>query len=182
MRFLLILAGALSLTVHPAVLAHAYNYRQDIKVDIVTDDGRILPVHRRHNAGSKGIRAYLEAGYGENYSIRIHNRTGDRIGLVIAVDGRNIISGRKSFLKASEQMYILEPYERASYDGWRTSKKNVHRFYFTDAGDSYAGAWEDYTAMGVIAVAVFPERQYVRTLPLREGKSGGKRDRGFTEK
>jgi len=32
--------------------------------------------------------------------------------------------------------------------------------------------------MGVIAVAVFPEKQYVRPLPLREGKSGGKRERG----
>jgi hypothetical protein len=38
-------------------------------------------------------------GKGENYSIVIRNNTPERIGVVIAVDGRNIITGEKSFLK-----------------------------------------------------------------------------------
>jgi len=56
-------------------------------------------------------------------------------------------------------MYILEPYEQGEFKGWRTSLENVHRFYFTDAADSYAAAFLDHSAMGVIAVAVYPERQ-----------------------
>ncbi|MCI5157536.1 MAG: hypothetical protein D3906_03685, partial [Candidatus Electrothrix sp. AUS1_2] len=71
---------------------------------------------------------------------------------------RNIISGKKSYLRNNEKMYILEPYGVAVYRGWRTGQDAVHRFYFTEAGDSYAGAWGDKSAMGVIAVAAFAER------------------------
>jgi hypothetical protein len=115
------------------------------------------------------LRAYLEAERGRNYGIRVHNHTGGRIGLVIAVDGRNIISGRKSHLSTKEPMYVLGPYEQATYDGWRTSNTNVHRFIFTDAANSYADAWGDRSAMGVIAVTAF--REVPRVQPQR--RSGG---------
>ncbi len=104
-------------------------------------------------------RAYVEAVKGERYSLRIRNNTGRRVGLVVAVDGRNIISGRKSYLENSERMYILDPHAEATCEGWRTGDNRVNRFYFTDAGDSYAGAWGDFSAMGVVAVAVYPERR-----------------------
>ncbi len=113
----------------------------------------------RHK-GPKVHRAYLEATKGEDYAIRVRNRTDQRIGLVIAVDGRNIISGDKSYLAPKERMYILGPYQQAVYKGWRTSKNQVNRFYFTDAADSYADAWGDHSAMGVIAVAAFREQHY----------------------
>jgi hypothetical protein len=83
--------------------------------------------------------------------------TGGRVGVVIAVDGRNIISGKKSYLRRNERMYIVSPFQTASYGGWRTGKDVVNRFYFTEADDSYAHAWRDDTAMGVIAVAVYRE-------------------------
>jgi hypothetical protein len=74
------------------------------------------------------------------------------------VDGRNIISGRKSHLQSHERMYILGPYESAVYEGWRTGRNRVNRFFFTGMDNSYAAAWGDYTAMGVIAVAVYEGR------------------------
>lgn len=129
----------------------------DIDVRIINDYGdtfREYPVsQKRHN-----YRAYLEAKKGSNYAIEVRNRSDYRIGLVIAVDGRNIISGKRSNLKQNERMYILEPYQRAVYQGWRTGKNRVNQFYFTDAGDSYSAAWGDYSAMGVIAVAAFREK------------------------
>lgn len=171
MRVLLILASVLSLVIHETVPAHVIHHTNDIQVDIVTDTGRVLPVYRQSSSEINTFRAYLEAVYGKNYGINIHNRTGNRIGLVIAVDGRNIISGQKSQLKASEQMYILGPHEYGNFEGWRTSTRKIHRFYFTDEGDSYAGAWDDYTAMGVIAVAVFPEKKYDRPLHYDQSES-----------
>jgi hypothetical protein len=78
---------------------------------------------------------------------------------VVAVDGRNIISGAKSWLRNDERMYILEPYGRGEFKGWRTSVDSINRFYFTDAADSYAAAFHDESAMGVIAMAVYPEVQ-----------------------
>jgi len=90
------------------------------------------------------------------------------VGLVIAVDGRNIISGGKSWLKNNERMYILEPYGSGEFSGWRTSRDNVNRFYFTDVPDSYAAAFGDESAMGVIAVAAYPEQQRYEPPPMAQ--------------
>ena len=107
-------------------------------------------------------KAYLEAAKGLNYSGQIRNRSNERIGVVFAVDVRNVISGDRSNLSPNERMYVLGPYQQESYEGWRTGKNRVNRFYFTDEGDSYAGAWDDYSAMGVIAVAAFRENAPVQ--------------------
>jgi hypothetical protein len=117
---------------------------------------------------------YAEAVKGDHYSIVVRNLLNRRVGLVIAVDGRNIISGKKSWLRNDERMYILEPYGQGEFRGWRTSLDSVNRFYFTDAADSYAAAFRDESAMGVIAVAVYPEmprRQESSDLSQLPGKS-----------
>ncbi|MDX1607184.1 MAG: hypothetical protein R3202_13415, partial [Candidatus Competibacterales bacterium] len=135
--------------------------RDALEVTLIADRGGALreyPVERRRDL----YRAYVEARPGAEYGIRVRNRTNDRIGVVIAVDGRNIISGRRSDLRPDERMYVLGPYESQVYRGWRTGRDRVNRFYFTDAGDSYAAAWGDYSAMGVVAVAVYRERPRYR--------------------
>lgn len=106
-----------------------------------------------------GPRAYAEAERGAAYRIVVHNNLGCRVGLVIAVDGRNIVSGAKSWLKPAERMYILDPFETREYAGWRTAQDKENRFYFTNVEDSYAGAFQDTSAMGVVAMAVYPERR-----------------------
>lgn len=103
-------------------------------------------------------RAFIQANPNERYRLRVTNNSDQRVGLVIAVDGRNIISGKKSYLSNNERMYILNPHDSADYDGWRSSTSRTNRFYFTHAADSYAAAWGDTSAMGVIAMAVYPER------------------------
>jgi hypothetical protein len=114
-------------------------------------------------------RAYIQATPNERYRLRVSNTSDQRVGLVIAVDGRNIISGQKSDLKNTERMYILNPHESADYEGWRSGKNQTNRFYFTNTADSYAAAWGDTSAMGVIAMAVYPERYQV--MPMREERS-----------
>lgn len=129
-----------------------------VEVRIVSDDGRLLPVYPVKMSGSVR-KVYAEAVKGDHYRIEVTNRLNRRVGLVIAVDGRNIISGTKSWLKHTERMYILEPYGSGSFAGWRTAQDRINRFYFTDAPDSYAAAFGDESAMGVIAVAVYPEKR-----------------------
>lgn len=128
-----------------------------IRVNIVADDGYRFPIYQ---ADAKGVtnRYYLQAEKNTRYGIQVKNQTDSRVGLVIAVDGRNIITGDRSDLRPTEKMYVLEPYASATYDGWRTAKNAVNRFYFTDAGNSYAEAFNDSSAMGVIAIAVFEEK------------------------
>jgi len=129
-----------------------------VAVEIVADDGRVFARYDLADRSRHGeLRAYLEAEQGRNYGIRVHNRSGARIGLVIAVDGRNILSGAQSHLQSNEPMYVLGPYEQVTYRGWRTTRTQVHRFFFTEAASSYAHAWGDRSAMGVIAVAAFRE-------------------------
>lgn len=151
-----------------------------VDVDIISDQGQTFPLYSitPHNVRTNTFRAYVEAVRGRHYAIRVRNNTGHRLGLVIAVDGRNIISGSRSALRRDERMYILNPHAGGTFDGWRTAPDQVNRFYFTDAGDSYAGAWDDHSAMGVIAVAVFFEKvyHYPYVPPAMPEEKAGQRD------
>ncbi len=134
-----------------------YQY-SPIQIDIVDDTGRILNQYDVHSGKAKIHRAYLEAIKNKRYQLRIRNNSHHRVGLVIAVDGRNILTGGKSYLGRNERMYVLNPHETSYYKGWRTARNQVNRFYFTSANNSYSNAWGDRSAMGVIAVAVFNEK------------------------
>jgi hypothetical protein len=118
---------------------------------------------------------YVEAVKGDHYSILVRNLLNRRVGVVVAVDGRNIISGKKSWLRNDERMYILEPYEQGDFKGWRTGLDSINRFYFTDVADSYAAAFHDESAMGVIAVAVYPEVQRQEPVGLLRSSDGAAR-------
>ena len=127
-----------------------------VVVEIVGSDGRTfreIPV----NARDGSLRSYLQAEKGAHYEVRVRNTGGERLGLVIAVDGRNIINGSKSGLGRDEPMYVLDAWDTQSYAGWRANLDAVNEFYFTDWRDSYAEAFGDRSARGVIAVAVYRE-------------------------
>lgn len=151
-----------------------------IEVRIVTDDGRTLPTYPV-KTGQALKKVYAEAVKGDHYRIEVKNRLNRRVGLVIAVDGRNIISGDKSWLRSSERMYILDAYESGSFSGWRTGQERINRFYFTDVPDSYAAAFGDDSAMGVITVAAYPEKRVIEPPPIsmlqeppsNQGRYGG---------
>ena len=155
-RFLIMFLGILVLGGTGAALGATVG--DCVQVEIRGSDGRGLPLYPA-SAGPNQKKVYAEAVKGSEYVIWIRNLLPRRVGVVVAVDGRNIISGKKSWLKNQERMYILGPHESCEYRGWRTGSDRVNRFYFTDAGDSYAAAFGDISAMGVIAVAAYPELQ-----------------------
>lgn len=157
--------------------APAFSYgRGAVDVEIISDRGdefSVMPFKDFETGCTHVIKRYLEAKRGKNYSVVIRNNMPERIGVVIAVDGRNIITGKKSFLKNNEMMYIVGPYGYTRLEGWRTDEDTVHRFYFTDIRDSYAvRTFGDSSAMGVIAVAVFREKE--RPLVLYESQRNGR--------
>jgi hypothetical protein len=147
----------------------------EVGIEVVSDKGtvfQIIPHKDFWQGGTRITKSYLEAHKGDNYGIVITNRTPERVGVVIAVDGRNIITGKRSDLKNNESMYIVNAYETARYDGWRTGQDQVHRFYFTDVADSYSvKTFTDSSALGVIAMAVYREKEQPR--PLLEEKREG---------
>ena len=147
------------------VAATGFARSSDVTIEIVSDERGPLPKYDAGFGSERSRRSYVAARDGERYRIWVSNRSGNRVGLVIAVDGRNIISGEQSHLGPHERMYILGPYQTGQYEGWRTGRNQVNRFYFTGMSDSYAAAWGDYTAMSVIAVAVYDSRYEDRSLP-----------------
>jgi hypothetical protein len=136
--------------------AAAHARQAPVTIEIVDAQGRVFadfPVRARDGAQ----RSYLQAERGARYEVRVRNTGGERVGLVIAVDGRNIINGRKSELARGEPMYVLDAWDTQRYAGWRASLDAINEFYFTEFSDSYAEAFGDRSAKGVIAVAVYRE-------------------------
>src|SRR3982751_906560 len=77
-----------------------------VAIEIVAADGRTFrefPV----SANDGASRSWLQAEKGARYQVLVRNTSGERLGLVIAVDGRNIIDGKKSELARGEPMYVL---------------------------------------------------------------------------
>jgi hypothetical protein len=130
------------------------------EVRVISDGGGEFPRFRTFpRLCGDGQYYYMEAVKGEKYSIEVTNKSDRRIGVVIAVDGRNIVSGQKSDLKNNERMYIIEPRATNTFEGWRTGMDRTNRFYFTGQSDSYAEkVFADASAMGTIAVAVYREK------------------------
>ncbi|MBU1105792.1 MAG: hypothetical protein KKB51_03905 [Candidatus Riflebacteria bacterium] len=127
-----------------------------VDVDIIGDNRGVLTI----SGGRHHETSYIEAQHGERYTIRVRNNWHGRIALVVSVDGRNIISGERSYNRPSESMYALNPGQTGNFDGWRSSYSQTQRFYFTSESDSYSGRMGDYSQIGWIKIAVFRERYY----------------------
>jgi hypothetical protein len=175
MRFVASAVLAIILMAAEAAYPHSGDgLRGDVSVEVISDQGNTLltvPHRDLRKDGTHIIKQYVEARKGEHYSIVIRNRTAQRIGVVVAVDGRNIISGKRSDLGRTEDMYLVNAYDQGRYDGWRTDQDTVHRFYFTDPGDSYSmRTFNDASSIGVIAVAAYREKDRPRPRQKEMGK------------
>lgn len=127
-------------------------------------------------------RYYVEACRGGRYSVSLANRTGERVGIVLTVDGLNAISGERDF--GLGRMYVLDPWQRTSVQGWRTSLSEVRQFTFVDERASYATrSGKANEKMGWIEVAAYRERRALAQVlpspsprqpyPIEEQKSRG---------
>ncbi|MGG6462018.1 hypothetical protein [Solilutibacter silvestris] len=120
------------------------------------DSGSTLPEYRHRGD------TWVPGAPGHRYSVRLINTSGERLLVVLSVDGVNAISGQTA---ATEQSgYVLEPGQSAEIDGWRKSMQRVAQFVFTDVDDSYAARTGRPDNIGVIGAAVFRERR-IRPLP-----------------
>lgn len=122
-----------------------------VDVDIVDrDTGEWLPEYRHRG------RDWVPGTPGHRYGVRLTNTTGERVLVVLSVDGVNAISGETA--AANQTGYVLGPWQSTEITGWRKSWQDVAQFYFTDLSDSYAARTGRPDNVGVIGVAVFRER------------------------
>ncbi len=124
-------------------------------------DGRTTPLYAAPDGSG---RFYVEAWRGARYAVRLANRTGERLGVLLTVDGLNAISGERSFggSRPPGRMYVLYPWDETLVQGWRTSLDEVRQFTFVDEERSYAArSGKANGRLGWIEVEVFRERRAV---------------------
>ncbi len=95
---------------------------------------------------------------GHRYAVRLTNTTGERVLVVLSVDGINAVTGETAH--PAQTGYVLDPWETAEISGWRKSLEDVAQFVFTDHADSYATRTGRPRNAGVIGIAVFAERAH----------------------
>lgn len=107
-----------------------------------------------------GADAFVEGSIGERYVIRVHNPSWRRVEAVVSVDGRDAIDGQPS--NTGKRGYVIAPYSYVDIEGFRLSMADVAAFRFTTVRDSYASRMGTPWNVGVIEVAIFPERARIR--------------------
>lgn len=125
--------------------------------------GRLLDMEIVDRATGQTLDTYRHRGQhwvagnpGDRYAVRLVNRTGERVLVVLSVDGVNAVSGETA--AANQSGYVLDPWERAEIAGWRKSLSDIAQFYFTALPDSYAARTDRPDNVGVIGAAVFREK------------------------
>jgi hypothetical protein len=154
--------AALALLLAPLTAAARPIWNDNAATGNLVDVSVIVQGHSAplYVAGGPSDRYYFQAFKGRNYSLSLHNRTGERVGVLIAVDGLNVVNGERSGLAAGEAMYVLGPWETAVIRGWRTSLAEVRQFVFVDEARSYAERTGQANGdMGWIRVLSFRENR-----------------------
>jgi len=116
--------------------------------------GEALPVYRHHG------RQYVIGQPGNEYAVRIRNCSNRRVLAVVSVDGVNVVTGETA--SPDQSGYVLEPGGYVNIQGWRKDLSRTAAFYFSDPSDSYAARTGRPADLGVIGVALFPERPIER--------------------
>ncbi len=113
-------------------------------------ENRTLPIHQ-HNG-----RYYVVGKPGNEYQIRVANRSRQEILSVVSVDGVNAVSGETA--NWAQTGYVLGNYQAFDIRGWRKSMDRIAAFYFTEHQNSYAARTGRPNNVGVIGVAVFQKK------------------------
>jgi hypothetical protein len=128
-------------------------------VEAVDEGGRTLPTFEHRG------RTYVLGSLGQRYLLRFRNGTGRRVEVVASVDGRDVLDGRPASLE--KRGYVVEPYGELTVDGYRVSQQSVAAFRFSSVSRSYAARKGDARDVGVVGLAVFPERRPRYVAPPR---------------
>ncbi|MGH8076339.1 MAG: hypothetical protein ACREPE_03295 [Lysobacter sp.] len=97
---------------------------------------------------------------GHRYGVRLTNTSGERVLVVLSIDGVNAVTGQTAH--PSQAGYVLEPWQSTEIAGWRKSYEDIAQFVFTDLPDSYAARTGRPNDVGVIGIAVFAEARAIR--------------------
>lgn len=123
------------------------------------DNDQVLPLHLHQG------QLWVAGERGHRYAVRLRNATGQRVLVVLSVDGINAISGEQA---APDQTgYVLDPWQSTDITGWRKSNDEVAQFVFSSPKGSYAARTGRADNLGVVGIAVFRDKNAPRWEPRR---------------
>jgi hypothetical protein len=120
------------------------------EVEVLVDGS---PTPRYFHAGE----SYILGQLGRRYTLRVWNRSPRRVEAVVSVDGRDVVDGKPGDFRR-KRGYLVPAGGFVDIDGWRLSEHQAAAFRFTSVADSYAARTGGARHVGVIGVAIFPER------------------------
>lgn len=119
-------------------------------VELTDERGRVLPTFQHEG------RTFVLGQRGDRYLVRVRNGSPRRAEVVVSVDGRDVLDGQPSAV--GKRGYLVDAWGEVTIDGFRLSQESVAAFRFSSVARSYAARMGDARDVGVIGVAVFPER------------------------
>jgi hypothetical protein len=149
-KTLLAVALACGLSTLGQASAQASARSGDYSVQVLSESGRVLPTFLQDG------HSYAMGTLGHRYSLRVRNGSDRRVEFVASVDGRDVLEGQSS--SWDKRGYLVNPHSEVIIDGFRLSHEAVAAFRFSSLHSSYASRMDDARDVGVIGVAVFPER------------------------
>jgi hypothetical protein len=167
-EFFFVAAAAALAGCGTAPVRAAAGHLMDVRI---VDRARNTTLAEHRHRGS----TYVAGRPGERYAVRLANRSGARVLVVLSIDGVNAISGDTA--ATAQTGYVLSPWQSADITGWRKSDAEAAAFYFTALPDSYAARTGRPHNVGVIGAAVFRERvplpRPFEAVPYSSGRDGG---------
>lgn len=138
-----------------------------VQLDLVDRErGEQIPGYRHRG------ETWIAGTPGHRYGVRLTNTTGERVLVVLSVDGVNAVTGETA--DPDQAGYVLGPWQSTEIAGWRKSLRDVAQFVFTDLPDAYAARTGRPDHVGVIGIAVFREaRAYAPPPPPPPALAGG---------
>jgi hypothetical protein len=99
---------------------------------------------------------YAVGEVGHRYTINVSNHESSPVEVVASVDGLDVLDGKNA--SYAKRGYLVPAGGSVEIDGFRQSDDNVAAFRFGSVRDSYAARTGSSRNVGIIGVAVFPER------------------------
>ncbi len=132
--------------------AHMPALGRSLALEVIDrDTGGPMPVYRADG------QFWVPGRPGARYGLKVRNLRGERVMLVMAVDGVNVLTGETA--DWLQDGYVLGPWQSGQIDGWRKNRREIAAFEFTTPPDSYAARTGRPLDIGVIGVALFGERR-----------------------
>jgi len=175
----MLLAAALLAVVAPA---HARGWGRDPEVHLAIAGGTLdvalapdgasplrLTPDGPHRFTLTGSTAPL---VGHAYSVRLRNRSGERLKVVVGVDGLNVYAKETVVGSADGDVgSILDPWSERTLTGWQLDDERAQRFVFSPPEWSEGQGITD-SRIGLLTVQAYRERREIESRPWLDRRDG----------